>query len=228
MRLYKIFDSIDGEVNGMGQGTMTTFIRFAGCNLSCPWCDTPITQPLFSGSLTTPLEISQELADYHDPHSITITGGEPLLNQNDIITLVQMLRALHPQMPIKIETNGTIRIDRKLALGHRCMIIMDIKTPSAFPKEPLALNVSWRINKLNMKILVSSDFIKFPIKNKTDFDWAVMKLRWLKNENLRAQVAFSPIAPLTTKGLFVWMGTESLQHLDVKLNVQIHKLVDLD
>ena len=99
--LVEIFESLQGE--GRNTGRPCVFIRFAGCNLKCPWCDTDVTKK-FSASLA---DILAELGR-HKAKSVILTGGEP--------TLVKEMPALVAALEkdgywIGVETNGTIAAD---------------------------------------------------------------------------------------------------------------------
>ena len=95
--LAEIFESLQGE--GRNTGRPCVFLRFAGCNLKCPWCDTDVTRR-FSVSLA---DILKELKQYK-AKSVILTGGEPTI-QNGMPELVAALKAAGYW--IGVETNGT-------------------------------------------------------------------------------------------------------------------------
>ena len=95
--LVEIFESLQGE--GRNTGRPCVFIRFAGCNLKCPWCDTDVTKR-FSLSLDGILD---ELRQYK-AKSVVLTGGEPTLVQ-DMPELVAALKKAGYW--VAVETNGT-------------------------------------------------------------------------------------------------------------------------
>ena len=70
--LVEIFESLQGE--GRNTGRPCVFIRFAGCNLKCPWCDTNVKKQ-FSASLN---EVVKEVKGFR-AKSVILTGGEPTL-----------------------------------------------------------------------------------------------------------------------------------------------------
>lgn len=102
--ILEIFDSIQGE--GKHIGTPSIFIRFAGCNLRCPWCDTKYSW----------VHTMEGKYDFQDAikfikskpkfKHIVFTGGEPLLYQNAIVAILREVMAR--DLVITIETNGTI------------------------------------------------------------------------------------------------------------------------
>lgn len=96
MRVNEIFYSIQGE--GAMTGTPAVFVRFAGCNLKCPFCDTE-HEPFRE---MTPQEIVREVCQY--PASLVIiTGGEPTMQLTE-----DLVRMFHEEQKIvAVETNGT-------------------------------------------------------------------------------------------------------------------------
>lgn len=101
MRVNEIFYSIQGE--GYHAGTAAVFIRFSGCNLKCPFCDTDFAKY----TDMTEEEITAEVAKYGAALCV-ITGGEPTLQLTE--TLVEKLHAIGKT--VAIETNGTRPVPR--------------------------------------------------------------------------------------------------------------------
>lgn len=95
--LVEIFESLQGEGRNMGRPCV--FVRFAGCNLKCPWCDTDVTKR-FSASLD---ELLAELGQYK-AKSVILTGSEPTM-QKEMPELVAALKKAGYW--IGVETNGT-------------------------------------------------------------------------------------------------------------------------
>lgn len=153
MKVFEIFRSIQGE--GLFQGTPSTFIRLSGCNLRCRWCDTPKTRNKKAGEEMTTDEIFGQVKrlglDY-----ICITGGEPLLQQDELLSL---LKDLHQDgYIVEIETNGTIDPTPLMEYSSICM---DIKCPSSGEKSFIPF----------VKKLRESDCIKFVVDGKDDFEY---------------------------------------------------------
>lgn len=96
--LHEIFNTLQGE--GRQTGRPCVFIRFSGCNLHCPWCDTD-----FSPKMTLSLEALLTRLEAFSERSIIFTGGEPLL-QPHLLTLAESLKGRGYWLGI--ETNGTI------------------------------------------------------------------------------------------------------------------------
>ncbi len=99
--LVEIFESLQGEGRNMGRPCV--FVRFAGCNLSCPWCDTDVTKR-FSLSLD---DLVNEIAAYR-AKMVVFTGGEPTL----VAGMPELIAALKARgYYLAIETNGTAEPD---------------------------------------------------------------------------------------------------------------------
>ena len=95
--LVEIFESLQGE--GRNTGRPCVFVRFAGCNLACPWCDTSV-EKRFSMSLD---ELVTEISRYRT-RNVILTGGEPTVREG-MPELVSVLKSRGCW--IAVETNGT-------------------------------------------------------------------------------------------------------------------------
>ena len=103
----EIFYSLQGE--GVRAGVPAVFLRLAGCNLSCRWCD---TKHSWRDGTELPEPAVAERIRAYACHSLVITGGEPLLQQ----PALEALLALLPQdFYVEVETNGTLRPSSVLA-----------------------------------------------------------------------------------------------------------------
>ena len=108
MKISEIFKSIQGE--GTNAGKPSIFLRTAECNLKCTWCDTKYTWDWKNFDYSKEVkdvsikEVKEMLVQFNLRH-LVITGGEPLMQQDD---LAELLVHLKPEFYIEIETNGTI------------------------------------------------------------------------------------------------------------------------
>lgn len=211
MRIYEIFTSIDGEVNGYYQGRITTFVRFAGCNnLNCSYCDTTYAQDPNSGTEMSVGEVVERVKEL-GCRKVTITGGEPLLQRKEFNELTFEL--WHSKHFISVETNGTFSTVGCYGVGSW---VMDFKLPSSGCFD--------RMNHDNFKWLNSSDWVKFVISDRNDYDTAKIEMHYLKSIGCNAHFAFSPafgVGPQKT--LVDWLIED--KEFDVVINLQLHKLI---
>lgn len=132
----EIFYSLQGE--GTRCGTPAVFLRLAGCNLKCKWCDTKHSwgTGITRAAAETAAEITAFACD-----SLVITGGEPLLQQ---AALEELLQLLPEDMHIEVETNGTICPTSRLAQRINQwnvspkLLHSGNEQSAALPAEPLA------------------------------------------------------------------------------------------
>ena len=103
MRVNEIFHSLQGE--GFNTGTPAVFIRFSGCNLQCPFCDTQHQ----NGKEMTEGDIIEEVSRYK-ANLVVVTGGEPALQLTE--SLVEMLHFLGKT--VAVETNGTVELPKNV------------------------------------------------------------------------------------------------------------------
>jgi len=138
----EVFSSIQGE--GIYIGRRQIFVRLQNCNLACSYCDTPRsngpcrfeTVPGSGEFSNTPNPVScRWLRDLVDSlitvvphHSISITGGEPLLHA---AFLKRWLPSLENDLPVHLETNGTLPDALADVIEFVDVIAMDVKLPSA-------------------------------------------------------------------------------------------------
>ena len=114
MQINEIFKSIQGE--GPNFGKPAIFLRTAQCNLKCTWCDTKYTWDWKNYDYAKEVkemtieEIKEQLIDLEIKH-LVITGGEPLLQQDDLADLLSFLK---PDFYVEIETNCTILPNKML------------------------------------------------------------------------------------------------------------------
>jgi len=128
-RISEIFKSVQGE--GKYLGVRQVFVRFQGCNLGCVWCDTSASrrQGAFL-ELTVPqlLKRVQNVWD-NSCHSVSLTGGEPLLQAEFLQEFCRCLKAKN--IPVYLETNGVCGEDLRRVINLVDIISMDIKLPSS-------------------------------------------------------------------------------------------------
>jgi len=157
VKVSEIFYSIEGE--GIEIGRPEVFIRLAGCNLRCEWCDTKYTWS--NGKEMSIEEVIQEVRRY-PCKSISITGGEPLLQKEELLELIRRLKEM--DYWIQLNTNGTI-FDRKI-FELVDLISMDCKCPSSVMKS------DFEVLNRTKELFNSKTQFKFIISNKQDYEYA--------------------------------------------------------
>ena len=121
-KIKEIFTSIQGE--GPFVGYKQLFVRFCGCNLSCKYCDTDY-RTVDSIEYTTE-ELANIVKLHLECHSVSLTGGEPLLNTG-------FLKEFLPKcpLPVYLETNATLAGELGEIIDYVDYIAADIKLPSS-------------------------------------------------------------------------------------------------
>lgn len=155
-QLAEHFISINGE--GKCAGELALFLRFAGCNLRCDWCDTAWAcgkdAPYENVSLCRIGEIA-EAAISQGVRNVTLTGGEPLLQEN---ILAVMRRLVEMGLRVEVETNGAV----PLKSFHDCgaVFTMDYKLPSSGMEQHMCTE--------NFALLRECDCVKFVCGSRAD------------------------------------------------------------
>jgi 7-carboxy-7-deazaguanine synthase len=205
LRVSEIFRSIQGESSLMGMPC--TFVRLAGCNLRCSWCDTAYAREADAGREMSVHEVIKEVRA-RGADLIELTGGEPLM-QPDTLTLARIFCDMEAR--VLLETNGTLDITD---VDSRVMIVMDIKPPSSGHADA----TRWE----NVDRLQENDEIKVVVADRADYDWAKQELtrrRVLGNK----KVTFSPVyGKLEYVKAAEWILQDALP---VKLGIQLHKIL---
>ncbi len=202
MRITEIFLSIQGESSW--SGLPCVFVRTTGCHLRCVWCDTDYA--FYGGQDMSVDEILSEVQRLgRGCKLVELTGGEPLL-QKEIGALAEALFA--KGYTVLCETSGSLDVDR---VPRDVIKIMDIKCPGSGEADQ---NL-WE----NLEKLGPQDELKFVMRDRTDFDWAlsVIEERALRDRKL----LFAPVwGELDLKDLAEWMLEENVP---ARLQTQLHK-----
>jgi 7-carboxy-7-deazaguanine synthase len=202
MKINEIYRSIQGE--GILVGVPTTFIRTTGCNLRCSWCDTKYAYD--EGQEMTNEEILAKVKEQSAIH-ISITGGEPLLQQ-EVVKLVQTLSDEGYQ--ICLETNGTKSIEELPCLDS-LMISLDIKCPSSGMQE--------KMDFTNLELLGPTDQLKFIIRDEDDYNYAKNIIDRYKPI---CSIIMTPVGGKELKELAEWIIKDGL---NVRVLPQLHRLI---
>ena len=152
--VVETFTSIQGESTHAGR--LCFFIRLAGCNLKCSYCDTVYGQDAASGTLQT-LGTLLEAAEASGVDLVEITGGEPALHPATPELAAALLKN---GFEVLMETNGSILLDK---FPHGVKRIIDVKLPSS--------NMSEYNDPSNYELLHEGDELKFVTGSFQDFQW---------------------------------------------------------
>jgi len=210
IKINEIFTSIDGEVNRYGQGGLTTFIRFAGCNLRCSYCDTKQAQTMDAGNDMTIDEIIKQV----EVSKVTITGGEPLCQKDELIELINSL--CFAGIKVTVETNGSLKIPYNY-ITHPNLVgwVIDYK-----------FEYDDQMMFYNFYNAGENDWMKFVLNSNSDYRLAIEIIKALsQNGRFKSNFAFG----FTDKIKPAWLVDRMIKDgLDfVTLNCQIHKFLDL-
>jgi len=203
MRITEIFFSIQGE--STYAGLPCVFVRFTGCPLRCSWCDTAYA--FYEGTERSLESILNEV-EHYDCRLVEITGGEPLA-QGEAHGLITALA--DRGYTVLIETSGAIDL---APVDPRAILIMDLKCPGSGMEE--------RNRWSNLSLLKPHDEVKFVIKDRADYDWAVGIIRRYSLSD-RLRVLLSPVfGELEPQALADWILADRLR---VRFQLQVHKLI---
>jgi 7-carboxy-7-deazaguanine synthase len=216
--LIEIYKSVQGESSFAGRPCI--FVRLAGCNLRCSWCDSEYT--FKGGYKLTEDEVVAEIEKLAPVRLIEFTGGEPMLQEKELVPL--MTRLLASGYELMIETSGERPLANVPAEVHK---IVDVKCPAS------GEGGSFRIG--NLEALTKRDEVKFVISDRTDYEFARDFVREHGLEQKVGSVLFSPAftktpSPIRTaenclldpRVLVEWMLADCLE---ARLSLQIHKFV---
>lgn len=211
---YKVvekFISINGE--GKRSGELAIFIRFAGCNLNCSYCDTT-----WANEKNAPYELmsSEDIYNYIKStkvKNITLTGGEPLL-QEGIFELLELLTS-DDNLRVEIETNGSVLLENFSKLSNPPSFTMDYKLPSSNMERHMKLD--------NFKYLSAKDTVKFVSGSIKDLEKAKELINSYKLTE-KTTVYISPVFGQISLDSIVEFLKENIMNA-VKLQIQLHKII---
>lgn len=202
----EIFDSIDGE--GKRTGYMAIFVRLAGCNLRCNYCDTPYSLTLEDTKETLTEEELLERIQSFPWKRVTLTGGEPMLHPlHHLVTVLG-----EEGYEVNIETNGAIPLWRERPEG--VFYTMDFKCSGSGMKSYM--------NRDNFRLLTEKDVLKFVVSDERDMD--EMKEIISEFPANHPEYFVSPVwGRIEPKELVEYVRKNGLK--DVRVQVQLHKII---
>ena len=224
--IIEIFSSFQGE--GVLIGQRQIFVRFAGCNLNCAYCDTKNSISKKEGTLMTPEEVVSKIESILTPdcHTISFTGGEPSLYP-EFINEVSKLTDLD----IMLETNGTLPANIGL-IDNLDIVSLDIKLKEQFDgdfKEDIFLNEIKSLNLLIEKsINVYCKVVILPCLKIKSFEEVIEKIDNEIIDKNNVQFIIQPSSPLNewnnlSNCLFEFSEVVG-KYFEVSTIPQIHKI----
>ena len=208
MNVIEIFASIDGE--GKRQGCLTTFLRLHDCNIRCSYCDTLYSYGPESTFESMSIQAVADIIEQLGNHRITITGGEPLLQEQAVIELIDELTKRNPQYDFNIETNGTIVPSFQ---RENVWFTYDYKMPSSLAEDSMNLDI--------FKMATAEDIIKFVVGSVQDLD---RMDEVLKTYPTNGQIFVSPVwGNIEGATIVDYMKAQDWQN--VRFQLQIHKFI---
>lgn len=211
MKVVEKFISINGE--GKKAGELAIFIRFKGCNLDCIYCDTKWANLQNEEYEELTKEEIYNFIKNVGVKNVTITGGEPLL-QEGIYELLEYI-SKDKEISIEIETNGSVDISRFKKINERISFTVDYKT--SYSKMESFMNLE------NFDYVNKNDVVKFVVGEKSDLDKVLemMKIFELREKtNVFVSPVFEKINPID---IVNWQIKNRLN--EVKLQIQMHKII---
>ena len=192
---------------------MATFIRFAGCNLNCGYCDTAWAND--RKVAFDPMTAEEVYAYIKETQvtNVTLTGGEPLLQQ-DMRELLELL-SQDPEVYVEIETNGSVLLSKFSDLENPPSFTMDYKLPSSGMERMMALE--------NFEHLTEKDTVKFVSGSMADLE----KARELINKyklTEKTSIFISPVfGDIELESIVDFMKDNQMN--GVNMQVQLHKII---
>lgn len=207
------FLSVDGE--GPSSGELATFIRFQGCNLRCSWCDTVYSWGKENINEKLSAEDIYAYIKENKVNNVTLTGGEPLIQEN----IDELLAILNDDesLNVHIETNGSIDIEpfKNKYINGNISYIVDYKLPQS--------GMTDKMNYNNLKCIDENYVYKFVIADMADLEKAY-EIISSYNLSERCRVYLSPVTgSIEMSEIVEFMKEKNINK--VRLQVQLHKII---
>jgi len=237
INVIEVFSSIQGE--GQYVGYRQVFLRLAGCNLECAYCDTSESRKVVAQAniemtagkrdfqmISNPISILQ-LSEYVNNllalphHSVSLTGGEPLCQAKEIVKLAPLIKGR-----IFLETNGTLPIELSLVLPHIDIVSMDIKLPSSTGRD------MWKQHMEFLRLAnTRTVFVKIVVTSKTNNEEFQKAIDLIAEISHDIPLIIQPVTPtsdcegVTPDMLLTWQEKALTLLRDVRAIPQTHKLM---
>lgn len=219
MQITEIYKSLQGESTYAGLPCI--FVRLTGCNLRCTWCDSEYT---FNGGRKMSVDAVMEEVFHLSPAGglVEITGGEPMLQEREVVPLMQRLIA--DGYSVLLETSGERLLQ---SVPEEVIKIVDVKCPDSGEADTFNLE--------NLKALTPRDEVKFVLASRADYDFACDFVGQHHIEGKVNAILFSPAFRKDATGgrdsshclldpqqLAEWMIADNVP---ARLGLQLHKFI---
>lgn len=219
MQITEVYKSLQGE--STFAGLPCVFVRLTGCNLRCSWCDSEYT--FTGGQKMTSDQVLDQVRSLTSPGELVeITGGEPMLQERDVVPLME--RLVQEGFRVLLETSGERPLERVPAAVIK---IVDVKCPDSGEANTFRED--------NLRTLTPQDEMKFVVSSRKDYEFA----RDFTAQNALAErtnaVLFSPAFRKDATGtrdsshclldpqqLAEWMLADQVP---ARLSLQLHKFI---
>ena len=241
INLVEIFSSIQGE--GLFVGCRQVFVRLAGCNLFCRYCDTrdsfavPAAARVETeagsrmfGSITNPVAASELFAAVANlcrtpHHSISLTGGEPLLQPQAVVALSPLR---DKGVRLYLETNGTLPTILAQVIQHIDIVSMDFKLPSELPEQ----QEYWQEHAEFLKVACQREvFVKIVLSGRTSPSELERAIALICDINPAIPLILQPVTPVhgvtpvVPEQVLRWQELALASLQNVRVIPQTHKLM---
>jgi len=191
-------------------------VRLARCNLRCTYCDTEYS---FGSGEPWSLDAIIERVEGYGVRHVCITGGEPMLQPDDALALMERFTALG--YTILLETHGALPLD---GVPEAVVKVMDVKTPDGLgmdAEDPRF--VQKHLHYPNLGLLTPNDEVKFVVTSRADYEWS---RDFIVEHGLADRCGHVLLSPswgqVTPADLVSWILED---RLDARLNLQAHKVI---
>ena len=214
MKVVEIFDSIDGE--GIRTGLPVSFVRLAGCNLRCSYCDTLYSlfgekEECVYEEMTKEEIISRLNKSYM---RVTLTGGEPLIADGVKDLISAMAEA---GFEINIETNGAADISEILPIEN-VFFTIDYKLPTSGLEEKML----WE----NFLKLRPCDVVKFVVGSDEDVEVMLSVVKKMKEHyKVMPQLFVGAVYGMYENDRLVDVIMNTPELSDARIQIQLHKII---
>jgi 7-carboxy-7-deazaguanine synthase len=219
MQITEIYKSLQGE--STYAGLPCVFVRLTGCNLRCSWCDSEYT--FQGGRKMASGEVLSEVSRLSpDGGLVEITGGEPMLQEREVVPLMQSL--LDDGYKVLLETSGERPLEH---VPSDVIKIVDVKCPHSDEGDTFCME--------NLESLTPHDEVKFVLSSRSDYEFAREFTQKHKLSERVNAVLFSPAFRKDATGtrdsshclldpqeLAEWMLADNVP---ARLGLQLHKFI---